>query len=208
MFELYREDRTGMETKPFATVRTPGHAEETALDELMNGDAEIVKVKDIGYLAMADLDFACTHCGSHPCNPGAGSMVWYRGNDTRTPYCSYECVMTAPVKTLTTEQVIRLAREAVQNVVDCGGEPEHSAEDGLSFTLQMWLEDDQIDDDIEMTSEQKALYLDLFRQFRAEVPGTADTCADCDAPWEVQYDGANLCHKHRDERVAKAEASR
>ena len=68
--------------------------------------------------------------------------------------------------TLTNRQIIVLAREAAQAAVDCGGEPEPSPEDALSFVLQMWLEDDQIDADTRLTRDQRTLYTNMFRQFR------------------------------------------
>jgi hypothetical protein len=94
-FELYREDHGGVDTKPFATAVTAAEAENEAVAEILEGDAEIVMVNGIGYIYAATMPCECAYCGNATVEVEHGTPVWYALHDTETPYCSFECLTAA-----------------------------------------------------------------------------------------------------------------
>jgi hypothetical protein len=97
MTKLYREDHTGIDLEPFATVENAAQADEAASEELRDGDGEAVSVDDGTYMiGLAERRFACTHCDAEPLNIRAGAVLWYvRADEEAKPYCSYSCALKA-----------------------------------------------------------------------------------------------------------------
>jgi hypothetical protein len=94
MMNLYRIDHAGTDVEPFRSVETAVEAENEARAEILEGDAEVVKVEgyDTAYIGIAALPYACAQCGKAR---DKDSIVWYghtfMTDETPTQYCSLDC---------------------------------------------------------------------------------------------------------------------